>query len=325
MNDCERFEQLIEGGDCCISIMTTEERYALEIVRKVAEKLKRDMWVWSVADGVRDGLIDGSPAIANTDSPAADVGTLTGTRLTGLGMADDHVVAGRTLPGGITYAGFEDLTVLLGYGAGTFTIESTHSGTTTIDLGPGNDVVTVRTLSGHTRALGSSGDDRFVVGTTSGTLDALAALLVVDGGAGVDTATFIDAGDTGDNLGWLDQTTLRGLDMIARTGLDALGRPLDQLYSVVPRAGATSFTIVLSQVVGGVATGIGAATFAVGATPEQIRAALQLLLFGQTAGADAGVSMTCGEATPSATERTGSSAGVPCGMPARTAASTTRS
>jgi hypothetical protein len=122
--------------------------------------------------------------VHNTDSPAADVGTLTGTRLTGLGMADDHVVAGRTLPGGITYAGFEDLTVLLGYGADTFTIESTHSGTTTIDLGPGNDVVTVRTLSGHTRALGSSGDDRFVVGTTSGTLDALAALLVVDGGAG---------------------------------------------------------------------------------------------------------------------------------------------
>jgi hypothetical protein len=102
----------------------------------------------------------------------------------------------------------------------------------------------------------------------------------------------LDAGDTGDNLGWLDQTTLRGLDMIARTGLDAWGRPLDQLYSLVPRAGATSFTIVLSQVVGGVATGIGAATFAVGATPEQIRAALQLLLFGQTAGADAGVSMT---------------------------------
>ena len=38
------------------------------------------------------------------------------------------------------YAGFEDLTVLLGYGDDTFTVESTHIGTTTIDAGRGNDV-----------------------------------------------------------------------------------------------------------------------------------------------------------------------------------------
>lgn len=30
MNDFERFEQLISGGHCCISIVTHEERYALE-------------------------------------------------------------------------------------------------------------------------------------------------------------------------------------------------------------------------------------------------------------------------------------------------------
>lgn len=58
MNDFERFEQLVEAGSYCISIATQEERYALEIVRKTATKLKRDMWVWSVAEGVRDGLID---------------------------------------------------------------------------------------------------------------------------------------------------------------------------------------------------------------------------------------------------------------------------
>ncbi|HPY51689.1 MAG TPA: AAA family ATPase, partial [Sedimentisphaerales bacterium] len=100
MNDCERFEQLIEGGDCCISIMTTEERYALEIVRKVAEKLKRDMWVWSVADGVRDGLIDGSPAIANTDSPAAGLANLArakpGSLCVTLDLAE-HLRGGKAL------------------------------------------------------------------------------------------------------------------------------------------------------------------------------------------------------------------------------------
>ena len=76
MNDFERFEQLIQAGAYCVSIVTLEERYALEIVRKTADKLKRDMWVWSVAEGVRDGLLDGSPAIAETDTPAAGLANM---------------------------------------------------------------------------------------------------------------------------------------------------------------------------------------------------------------------------------------------------------
>ena len=55
MNDFERFEQLIRSGSYCISIVTHEERYAMEIIRKTAARLKHDMWVWSIADGVRDG------------------------------------------------------------------------------------------------------------------------------------------------------------------------------------------------------------------------------------------------------------------------------
>jgi hypothetical protein len=61
MNDFERFEQLIQSGTYCISVVTHEERYAMEIIRKTAARLKRDMWVWSIADGVRDGAIDGAP------------------------------------------------------------------------------------------------------------------------------------------------------------------------------------------------------------------------------------------------------------------------
>jgi AAA+ superfamily predicted ATPase len=76
MNDFEQFEQLIESGTYCISIVTQEERYALEVVRKTAARFKRDMWVWSVADGLRDGLIDGSPSIADTDAPAAGLASM---------------------------------------------------------------------------------------------------------------------------------------------------------------------------------------------------------------------------------------------------------
>ncbi len=46
-------------------------------------------------------------------------------------------LAGRPVLGGIRYAQFEDLTILLGYGDDTFTVENTHAGTTTINAGPG--------------------------------------------------------------------------------------------------------------------------------------------------------------------------------------------
>ncbi len=100
MSDFEQFEQLIEGGYSCISIITQEEHYALEIVRKTAAKLKRDMWVWSVADGVRDGLIDGSPSIADTDGPAAGLANMSqakpGSILVTLDLAE-HVRGGKAL------------------------------------------------------------------------------------------------------------------------------------------------------------------------------------------------------------------------------------
>ena len=102
-------------------------------------------------------------------------------------------------------------------------------------------------------------------------LDLLAALLVLDGGLGSDTAWLDDSADLNANLGTITQSTVTGLDMVAGTGgLDELLRPraLDGIFAVTPRAGATSFTVVLSQVAGGVTSGIGAVTFAAGATAE---------------------------------------------------------
>jgi len=100
MNDFERFAQLIESGSYCISVVTHEERYALEIVRKTAAKLKRDMWVWSVADGVRDGMIDGGPCIDGTDIPAAGLINMSqakpGSLCVTLDLAD-HLKSGKAL------------------------------------------------------------------------------------------------------------------------------------------------------------------------------------------------------------------------------------
>lgn len=100
MNDFERFEQLIRGGSYCISIVTHEERYALEIIRKTAARLKQDLWIWSIADGVRDGAIDGSPCIAGTDTPAAGLVNLSqakpGSLCVMLDLAE-HLKGGKTL------------------------------------------------------------------------------------------------------------------------------------------------------------------------------------------------------------------------------------
>ena len=100
MNDFEQFEQLIESGTYGISVVTHEERYALEIVRKTAGRLKRDMWIWTIAEGVRDGLIDGSPCIADTDTPSAGLASLARAKAGSLCVTLDlgeHLRAGKAL------------------------------------------------------------------------------------------------------------------------------------------------------------------------------------------------------------------------------------
>lgn len=77
MDDIARLSQLITGGYACISIVTYEEQFALEIVRQTAIALDRGVWIWSVGNGVRDGLIADSPIIADTETPAAGLRNLT--------------------------------------------------------------------------------------------------------------------------------------------------------------------------------------------------------------------------------------------------------
>lgn len=100
MNDFEQFEELVNGRYRCISIVTHEERYALEIVRQAALSLKRDVWIWSVSQGVREGLLAGSPSVAETDTAAAGLANLAGTKpgsiCVTLDLAD-HLKSGKAL------------------------------------------------------------------------------------------------------------------------------------------------------------------------------------------------------------------------------------
>jgi hypothetical protein len=80
MDDIERFTQLVTGGYCCISIVTYEEQHALSIVRQVALGLGRDLWIWSICGGVRDGLLADSPFINDTESPASGLRSLSNAK-----------------------------------------------------------------------------------------------------------------------------------------------------------------------------------------------------------------------------------------------------
>ena len=116
-----------------------------------------------------------------------------------------------------------------------------------------------------------------------GTIDAIDALLTVDGGAGADTVRVDDRADTTSGVGRLTQTSLTGLDLVARAGLDAL-------YSLT-RPATGGFTITIA--------GVGAVHFAGTETAAQIELALQNLLFAVTVPAT-GESRTCGRSAPRA-------------------------
>jgi len=79
MGDCQELERLIKAGYSCISIVTHEEEYALEIARVAALNLDRPLWIWSMGLGVRDGLLGGGPPVAQTDTPGPGLRNLIDT------------------------------------------------------------------------------------------------------------------------------------------------------------------------------------------------------------------------------------------------------
>ncbi|MFC1738118.1 AAA family ATPase [Planctomycetota bacterium] len=102
MTDVEQFEQLINSGCPSVSIITLEEQYALNVIRRVAQKLERDVWIWSASEGVRDGLamLDDGLSIAETDKPDAGLSNLAGAKegavCVTLDLADYFKSGGKT-------------------------------------------------------------------------------------------------------------------------------------------------------------------------------------------------------------------------------------
>ncbi len=167
-------------------------------------------------DAIEADQIDSLWVYDNADA-TDNIGTLTGSLLSGLGMGSGLTQGPDTYAGGISYANLEMVSVFLGGGADTFELLGTHSGETLVDGGPGADHISVRTVLGHATVLGGAGDDAIALGASvsgGSTIDALRALVTIDGGAGNDTTSIADTADTNANNGTLDSTTLIGLDLL---------------------------------------------------------------------------------------------------------------
>jgi hypothetical protein len=68
--DLRSLERLIAARHGCISILTFEEDHALDVIRH-ASLDGRPIWIWSNADGLREGLLAKSKTIPDTAHPAA--------------------------------------------------------------------------------------------------------------------------------------------------------------------------------------------------------------------------------------------------------------
>ncbi len=69
MNDVKEFEKVLSDSDKCVRIVTLEEDYALEVVQEAAMNLSKQSFVWTLASGVREGLLESEIAEPAAQSP----------------------------------------------------------------------------------------------------------------------------------------------------------------------------------------------------------------------------------------------------------------
>ncbi len=145
--------------------------------------------------------------VDDSGDPANESAQLTGSALTGLGMAD-----------GIAMSLVSALTVNLGSGTNTFLVEGTPLGQTTVNGGSGATTVNIQAIAGPATFNMGSGDNTIDVGSlapaSGGTLAGIAAALSLSGGTGSTSLNLDDSGDMAARTGILAATSLKGLGML---------------------------------------------------------------------------------------------------------------
>ena len=136
-------------------------------------------------------------------------GVLTANQIYGFGMGDDSSEYG------VFYSETEQVNLHLSQQGNQLTVDSTHSGSTSIYTGAGDDQVAVRSAFGSVLLNTGGGDDEVVVSGYQSTLQGIAANLVVESGQGQDELLVDSRGSSVDETGYLTSDTLTGLSMDA--------------------------------------------------------------------------------------------------------------
>ena len=134
---------------------------------------------------------------------AGDSGTLTSGTFTGFGLG----------AAGIVYSDFEVVSIQLGAGNDSITVVNTILGRTIVRTGDGADTVFVKTIDGVTAVETEGGNDDVTVSSDGQLLDRIAALLTLDTGAGVDSVHLDDRAETDRNVATITPSSVTGLDM----------------------------------------------------------------------------------------------------------------
>ena len=156
--------------------------------------------------------------VDETGDSSPNTGALTATSNHGLGMG-----------GSIAYGTVETLNIALGSNVDTFTVESTHAGTTNLNGNDGGDIFNIRTIAGATNVNSGIGADTINIGsnaqrrqhdcrtiTAMVSLNGISALLTLNGGGATaerDLITVDDTDDSANNTGILTNNSLTGLGM----------------------------------------------------------------------------------------------------------------
>src|SRR6185436_15015740 len=119
------------------------------------------------------------------------------------------------MSGEINWAGVDSVNLTLGDGANYVSIESTHAGSTTVNLGGGADTARVKSISGATTINAGDGDDVIDVYNDDARLYGINAVLTIngDGPSASDTLNIVNTFDFAGTAGTLAATTLSGLGM----------------------------------------------------------------------------------------------------------------
>ena len=153
----------------------------------------------------------------NSDSPSNDIGELTLDRIKGLGMSNGTVINGRVFEGGIGYIALEELNVNLGSGNDELTVNSTHSGITSISGGVGDDKFEVLKTDGDLYINGESGNDSTYLAKSfngsidgGGVLEKIRSHFTFNGGDNEDKLYLDDSNGIRSEVGIVTASTVNG-------------------------------------------------------------------------------------------------------------------